>query len=104
MSDPSHVEHGNLSDARSAKDAADMCCPFMDGKKCVAFKCMGWRWIGYAYETTKTPIGMGPEGSGWLSLGQVDGMSVWKRPRNNETRKGYCGAVPSTARVIERDL
>jgi hypothetical protein len=104
LSSTGHVEHGALSDARTSKDAEDMACPFMGGKKCLSFHCMGWRWIAYGYEVTKTPANLMPSGDGWILLGKVGGMTTWKRPRDNATRKGYCGAIPGTANVVTGDL
>jgi hypothetical protein len=95
---PANMDHGVLSDAVTEAAAKIRSCPFMGGSPCVSSRCMGWRWIGHAFETIKVPLGTKPEGDDWVSLGN----SVWRRAR--EGRKGYCGAIPGTAQVLQQDL
>jgi len=103
MTTAKDMDHGAQSDARTPGEARDMACPFMGGAPCKAQGCMAWRWIGYKYEIAKVPVGMKPEGEGWVHLGTVSDQASWRRPRAAEGRRGYCGAVVGTALITTSD-
>ena len=62
--------------------------------RCVAGKCMAWRWSAQEHEQMLTPCDEAPpDGEGWVTVGvyssQHGGGLVWKRPPADQ--RGCCG-------------